>query len=408
MIAACGQMEATTMDQAADVWEVVDRLAAQASEEKADLFVLPETTYPAYYLESAERYMQPDIERSANVLERFSRLAAKHALWLVAGFVEEDQDRIYNSVAVFDRAGTQVGIARKNFLWDCDHQWFTPGDTLSVFDWDFGNMGVLICADARVPEIPATLVNDGAQLIVEPTAWVNTSKIRRTYRNAQPEFMIRARAMEFGVPFVCCSKAGWEGKDLEYVGQSQIVSAEGKVLAQAPIGGEHVVVAELTPCDSHAAEIDNVLRQRLLSTEPPFRPDKPGAMCTVNLRKNADAIATQLEAAGARVARLGVADLNSYAPSRCRALDGAQVLIAQGRVLDDTFARTRAAENRVFVIMASEEAHLVLDPDGVISWRRVDWQDTLELDFGQADIKQFNPNTNLWSQRRVECYHLET
>ena len=168
MIAACGQMQANTIDEAAGVWAVVERLASEAAEGAADLFVLPEVTYPAYYLESAERYRRPDIERSVAVRERFSTLAAKHHLWLVAGFVEEDGDRLYNSAAVFDRSGGLVGVARKNFLWDCDHEWFTAGEALSVFDSEFGRMGVLICADARVPEIPATLVNGGAQFIVQP------------------------------------------------------------------------------------------------------------------------------------------------------------------------------------------------------------------------------------------------
>lgn len=394
------------MDQAGGVWVVVDRLAAEAAREGADLFVLPEATYPAYYLESADRYMRSDILRSADVLERFSKLAGKYGFWLVAGFVEEDHGRLYNSAAVFDRSGTHVGVARKNFLWDCDHQWFTPGESLSVFDWEFGKMGVLICADARVPEIPATLVNDGAQLIVEPTAWVNTTQVRRTYRNAQPDFLIRARAMELGVPLVCCGKAGREGTVLEYVGQSQVVAADGRVLAAAPLGGEHVIGADVPPGESHTIEIDSTSRQRLLSREPPYRPEQPGPTCTVRLRREADAIATGLEASGARVAQLAVRDLNGFAPARCLALDGIQVLVVRGRIVDDAIVRTRAAENRVFVIVATDTAHLVLDPDGNVVWRGVDWQDSLKLDLGQADVKQFNPSTDLWAQRRVECYRL--
>jgi predicted amidohydrolase len=392
------------MDHAAGVWTAVDRLAAEAAE--ADLLVLPETAYPAFYLESADRYRQPDIERSAAVLERFSHLAAKHSFWLVAGFVEEDQGRLYNSAAVFDRSGAKIGVARKNFLWDCDHQWFTAGDALSVFDTEFGKMGVLICADARVPEIPATLVSDGAQFIVQPTAWVNTTKIRRTYRNIQPDFLIRARATEFGLPFVCCSKAGREGPNIEYVGQSQIVSDKGKILVSAPLGGEHAVGAELTPGPAPTIELDETLRRRLLSSEPPYRPEQPSGKYTVHLGKDVDTIAAGLEAAGVRLGRLKTSDLDGFAPARCHALDGAAVLVVQGRILDDTIVRTRAAENRVFVIVATRAAQMVVTPDGTIAWRRADWQDTLELDLSLADVKQFTPNTDLWAQRRVECFRL--
>ena len=399
-------MQANTIDQAAGVWGVVERLAAQAKRAGADLFVLPEITYPAYYLESAERYRRPEIERSGVVLERFAKTAAMHGLWLVVGFVEEDGDRLYDSAAVFDRGGGLVGVARKNFLWDCDHQWFTPGDELSVFDTEFGRMGVLICADARVPEIPATLVHDGAQFIVQPTAWVNTSAVRRTYRNIQPDFLIRARAKEFGVPLVCCSKAGWEGEALEYVGQSQIVSAGGLVLAQAPLGGEHIVAAEVTPSPSRVVKIEEGLRARLLGAQPPYHAESSGAACQVPLRQADDAIAAALTAAGARVARLTTHDLTGFAPARCFALDGAQVLLVRGRTGDDTLLRTRAAENRVFAILATDTAHLVVDPDGHIAWRGVDWPDAIELDLWQAEVKQFNPRTDLWAGRRVAGYRL--
>lgn len=406
MIAACAQMEATTMDQADGVWMNLEVLAAKAAEASADLLVLPELVYPAYFLESTERYMQPDIERSEKVLERLSKLAKKHGFWLVSGFVEECEGRLYNSAVVFDRKGSKIGTARKNFLWDCDHQWFTPGESLTVIETEFGGMGVLICADARVPEIPATLVTQGAQFIVQPTAWVNTSNVRRTYRNIQPDFLIRSRAMEFGTPFICCSKAGREGSVLEFIGLSQMVSAEGGVLAQAPLGGDHLITAEVSPADPHTIDMDDETRRRLLSSEPPFRPEQPGQKCTIRLRENADSIALMLESVGARPARMKVGELSHFGPARRHALDGAAVLVVEGRVMDDAMIRTRAAENRVFVIAASDMAQFVVDPDGNIAWRKGDWQDKLELDLASADLKQFNPHTDLWAQRRVESYRL--
>ena len=60
----------------------------------------------------------------------------------------------------------------------------------------------------------------------------------------------------------------------------------------------------------------------------------------------------------------------------------------------------------MFVILATKNAHLVIEPDGTVAWRRADWQTSLKLDVAQADVKQFNPNTDLWAQRRVESYRL--
>lgn len=406
MIATAGQMVATTIDAPAAAWLAVDRLAQQAAAGKADLLVLPETTYPAYWLESVDRYMRDDIERTDAVVERLSKIAARHAIWLVAGFVEERDGKLFNAAGVWDRDGKLVGKAHKNFLWDCDHQWFQPGKRIQCFDTEFGRMGVLICADARVPEIVATLVNDGAQFIVQPTAWVNTSNVRRTYRNAQPDFLIAARAMEFGVPFVCASKSGRERDTLEYVGQSRIVDATGRVLASAALGGEELVGAAITPADPKPIVIKPEHLARLTSADPPYVAATPGQGCKVKLKADADAIAAALTAAGARVATMRVADLNTFAAARCHALDGVQVIVANGRITDDAIARTRAAENRIFVIVAKEAGDRVIDPGGNVMWRRTDWNDDIALDLGQADLKEFTPETNIWRGRRVECYRL--
>lgn len=404
MIVSCGQMQAMTLAESAGVWQVIERLAQQAAQAGADLLVLPETTYPAYWLKSRARYMQADIERTPVVLERLSKYAERHGFWLVVGFVEESGGKLYNSAAVFDRGGTVVGIARKSFLWDCDNRWFSPAEKLSVFDTEFGRMGVLICADARAPEIAATLASQGAQYMILPTAWVNASKERRVYRNIHPDFLIRARAMEFGVPFACASKCGREGDFLEYVGQSRIVSADGRVLAHAEAEGEHLITADVTPSDPKPPRIDPALLKRLLSPEPPFRAAAPGGRCMINLRADADGLFSTLQSAGARVIKLAAAELTSFVPVRCHALAGAQVIVAKGVVKDEGMARARAAENRVYVITASEAAQLVVDPDGAIIWREADGPPELDLDLARADIKQFTPATDLWEQRRVASY----
>jgi len=408
MIATCGQLEAKTIDTAADVWPVVHHLAEKAAAASADLLVLPETAYPAYWLESAERYRRDDIERSEAVLARYAALAAKHAFWLVAGYVEEADDRLYNAAAVFDRAGNRVAGARKQFMWDCDRKWFTPGNGSTVVETEFGRMGVQICADVRMPEITATLVAGGAAFIAVPTAWVNVSDIPRTYRNIQPEFLIRARALEFRLPFVCCSKSGRENPTLEYVGQSQIVTADGKTAARAPLSGDELAVAEITPARPPALSIDPDRIERLESPEPPFSADAVEQRCTIHPRQDAEAITSQLQQAGVRVERIDTADLASFALARCHALDGIQVLLATGRIIEDATARARAAENGMFVIItAGSEARCVIDPGGTIVWRQVDSGNTLELDVGRANAKAFTPTTDIWSQRHVSTYKLQ-
>lgn len=406
MIIGCGQMEATTIDGAADAWPAVERIAAQARKAGVDLLVLPETTYPAYWLESRERYMLDDVERSAVVLERFGRVASEGGHWLVAGFVEEADGKLYNSAAVFDRSGDVVSVARKNFLWDCDHNWFSPGDKIRTIDTEFGRMGVLICADARVPEIAATLATDGAEFIVEPTAWVNTSGVRRVYRNIQPEFLIRCRAREFAVPFACASKAGREGTVLEYVGQSKIVAADGSETARAPEGGEHLIVAEMTPRQATVRPIEETHRRRLLSNQSPFTPTGSGPQCKLSTKSDVSSLEASIRELGGRVVVVDAGELESFAPLRCAALDGAQAAIVRGGRVNDDLIRTRAAENCIFILVVDAAMMAVVDSAGTIIWRRADGDAVVDLELSRADVKQFTPDTHIWRQRNPRCYRL--
>jgi len=404
MRAACGQLVATPIDHAEEAWPAVDRLVDQARRARADLLVLPEITYPAYWLESLDRYFAPDILRSDAVLDRFSRAAAAAGLWLVVGFVEERAGRLFNSAAVLDSSGNVVAVARKNFLWDCDNRWFAPGDELLTAATPWGRMGVQICADARAPEITATLARGGAALIAHPTAWVNSRRGSGEFRNVQADFLIRARAAEFGIPFLSADKAGREA-GLEYVGQSMIVDAAGRVLSAAPIEGEHLVVADVLPGAPTPRELSAEHRTRLLAgPAPAVATQRP----VVFRLAPADAknVAEQLSAAGARWNALSVEALAHYEVARCAALDGAQVLLATGRVDDDLFARARACENRVYVVVADRETQRIVHPAGHLVCSGDDARPHVEIDLRAADSKKFTPETDLWPQRRTSCYQL--
>ena len=93
---------------------------------------------------------------------------------LVAGSMPERDEagNIYNTSYVFDRNGHQIGKHRKMHLFDIDvkgGQYFkesdtlTPGDQVTVFDTEFGKMGLCICYDFRFPELARLMVDEGAR-----------------------------------------------------------------------------------------------------------------------------------------------------------------------------------------------------------------------------------------------------
>ena len=156
------------------------------------LIVAPEASYPAYYLHSREAYeaacVLPDAEVEATLAER----ARRHGAAIVVGLVQRGPDGAPRNVAVcVGPDGEVLTRTAKRFLWHFDREWFEPGEGGSVVEVGGARAGVFICADARLPEIPRALAAAGAELLIDPTAWV-VERARRG-RALQPAGRLHAR-----------------------------------------------------------------------------------------------------------------------------------------------------------------------------------------------------------------------
>jgi predicted amidohydrolase len=80
-------------------------------------------------------------------------------------------DLVYNSAPLFDRQGRLVGIYDKFMLYDPElDDGTTPGDSMPVFQADFGKVGIMTCYDSWHPEVARLLAYKGAELILFPSA----------------------------------------------------------------------------------------------------------------------------------------------------------------------------------------------------------------------------------------------
>lgn len=94
--------------------------------------------------------------------------AARHNAWVVFGCARLGTDGVYNTALIFNRAGKWVGTYDKVHCQTHDKK-YLPGQSLPVFQADFGPFGVMICADRRWPETVRTLTLQGARVIFNPT-----------------------------------------------------------------------------------------------------------------------------------------------------------------------------------------------------------------------------------------------
>ena len=155
----------------------------QIKAQNVDFVVLPEMFCCPYQTEKFPEYAE---EEGGSVWKALSAYAKEYNIYLVAGSVPEkdDEGHVYNTCYIFDRNGMQIGKHRKTHLFDIDvkgGQSFKESDTLTagnsgtVFDTEFGRMGVMICFDIRFPEFARMMVIDGAKMIFVPAAFNMTT-----------------------------------------------------------------------------------------------------------------------------------------------------------------------------------------------------------------------------------------
>lgn len=209
------------------------QLVAKISVEKPDIVILPEMFSCPYDSCNFPLYAEKEGDYSFNFL---SNLAKTNNIYLVAGSIpEKDKNKIYNTSYVFNRHGKKIGKHRKIHLFDIDiknKQKFKESDTLSagdevtVFDTEFGKIGLCICYDFRFPELSRLMVNKGSKAIIVPASF------NMTTGPAHWDVMFRSRAIDNQVYTIGCSPArDYDSSYISY-GHSLIVSPFGEVLTE--------------------------------------------------------------------------------------------------------------------------------------------------------------------------------
>ncbi|MGB8624909.1 MAG: carbon-nitrogen hydrolase family protein, partial [Candidatus Cybelea sp.] len=219
---------------------IVDTVARAAR--NADLLVLPEGTIPGYVL-GHEPLDARQVDDALGELAKIAR-AAETVIVVGAAIAERGMQR--NGAVVIDADGSLAGRADKLFLWHFDRRWFAGGERLAPVRTRVGSLGVLVCADGRLPTISRALVDDGADLLVMPTAWVTSGRDPSALENVQADLLARVRAYENRVPFVAANKCGSELGMVAYCGKSQIVDAGGEIVAIASEREPETLLAPVT------------------------------------------------------------------------------------------------------------------------------------------------------------------
>jgi len=204
---------------------------------KADLYVLPELFNTGYNFVRQKELAALGERADGMTYEMLLKFAEEQKCYIAYGFAEK-ADIMYNSVSLIGPDGF-IGIYRKVHLFYRENIFFAPGDLgFPIFDLPFGRIGMMICFDWAYPESARTLALKGAQLIAHP------SNLVLPYC---PDGMI-TRALENKIFTATADRVGEEnrgGIDLKFIGTSEIVDPNGKILCRLSTSEPEIAVVDI-------------------------------------------------------------------------------------------------------------------------------------------------------------------
>ena len=275
------KIAAIQMSTVADKMEnvrTVKTYLEKIKDENPDFVILPEMFCCPYQTENFPIYAEKE---GGPVWQQLSGYAKQYGIYLIGGSMPEKdaEGNVYNTSYIFDREGKQIGKHRKVHLFDIDvkggqtfkeSDTLTAGDSDTVFDTEFGKIGVMLCFDIRFPELSRMMVNDGAKVIFVPAAF------NMTTGPAHWELSFRTRALDNQIYMVGCAPARDVSAGYISWGHSIVTDPWGRVtgmldenegilLAELDMDYEEQVREELPLLKSRRKDIDQ-LSQNLFNS----------------------------------------------------------------------------------------------------------------------------------------------
>src|SRR5262252_3408806 len=187
---ACVQIEPVVLDREATL-DKLEKVAAEAAREGAELVVFPETFVPVYpsslwakafagwdgtgAKETFAQLAQESVAVGSPAERRIAAAAQELGIWIVTGVNEVEPERpgtIYNSLLYHSPAGELALHHRKLVPTNHERLVWGQGDGrgLEAVETGFGRLGGLICWENYMPLARVALYESGVEIYVAPTA----------------------------------------------------------------------------------------------------------------------------------------------------------------------------------------------------------------------------------------------
>lgn len=221
---------------------VAAHFIGEAASAGAKLVVLPEH-FVYYNVRDTQAVAEAEAKKGL-ARQFFAEQASKHGLWLVAGTLpllaeqtaSGDSEKPYATSLLYDASGREVAAYQKIHLFDvnvqktgkryCESDSYGHGTRPVVAQTPCGCIGMSVCYDLRFPELYRQLTEQGAEILVAPSAFTAATG------QAHWQLLLRARAVENLSYVVGANLCNRNHPEKPTWGGSAIIDPWGEVLAE--------------------------------------------------------------------------------------------------------------------------------------------------------------------------------
>ena len=220
-----------------------EKLVRDAARAGANIILIQELFEGLYFCqdELPEFFDQSKPVKDHPTIAHFQSLAKELEVVLPISFFEEATNAHFNSVAIIDADGSNLGTYRKSHIPHGsgyqEKYYFSPGDTgFKVWETAFGKIGLGICWDQWFPESARSMALMGAEILFYPTAIGSELLDPEIDSSGHWQRVMQGHAGANLMPLIASNRIGIEkgrkGTELDFYGSSFIADNTGNKLAE--------------------------------------------------------------------------------------------------------------------------------------------------------------------------------
>jgi len=230
------------------------RLIEQATRAGARLVALPEN-FALLGRREQDKLAVAESDGAGPIQDFLAQTARRHGIYLVGGTIPlrgADAQRVRAACLLHGPDGRRLARYDKIHLFDVEvgesagggeryreSASIEPGDEVVTVDTELGRLGLAVCYDLRFPELFRALLAKGAEILILPSAFTETTGA------AHWHLLCRARAVENLCYLLAPGQGGLHDNGRRTYGHSLIAGPWGEVLAECADTGGGIAYADI-------------------------------------------------------------------------------------------------------------------------------------------------------------------